>query len=116
MWGNQVKVVTIVVVGLVAATLSSCIPSKEKFVALQTAMQGSPRFAAYEIKDCIAKAGKYPGSEKAALIMNVPKSQGPSAFCKRLANALIDGRLTYEDVKASQRTPTPKVIKILQGR
>lgn len=102
-------------------SLTSCTTLSEgEWNTTQTALQGSPALRAEAINDCVASGQKDSLSEKKhmAAVMNTSVANVPKAFCTRLLNALVSGRITYQDYLNMKR-PTAdrsKMVKILQGR
>lgn len=101
-------------------TLSSCTTTQEtRYNSMATALAGSKGLRNDFVKKCAADKGSISpvSRQQMALLMNVKYSQVDLLFCRRLADAVASGRLTYSDTrKVRQGQMTPKVIKILQGR
>ena len=101
---------------LAAVVMSGCAPTKPQFdVAVET-MKGSKKARDKVTADCIAKFNRK-GVEGAALVLDVPERDAKRVACQRIVAAMTDGRLSYEDLQAMMRgKPTPKIVRVMQGR
>ncbi|MDQ0455479.1 hypothetical protein [Rhizobium paknamense] len=103
--------------GLAAlAMLPGCMTERE-YAAYQTAFEGSPKLRQEAIKRCIAR-GKGKDMKLLSMLANTTPEKTPVVICTRIMNAVVDGKLTYDDYLSIMRyeTPSPKQIKIIQGR
>ncbi|GGF99692.1 hypothetical protein GCM10010924_29930 [Rhizobium wenxiniae] len=100
----------------VVAALSACAPTRAQYDALQTTLEGSPQVRAQAIADCTKRHWSSERTGNLAKLMNVREKQAKSTFCNRLHGGLASGRITYEDVKSVWSTPTPNMIRVMQGR
>jgi hypothetical protein len=102
---------------IVTASLSSCALTKSEYEEMHTVMQGSPALKRDAIRKCIASHFSADLTDYYSKLMNVSKSDVPSAFCNRLHGAIASGRLKYEDVRAIyNNSMSPNLVRIMQGR
>lgn len=116
MWGNQVKVVAIAAVGIMAATLSSCSLSRDEFELLHTTLEGSPKIRADIVKQCEDKTYSKSTIHELSALMNVPEAKTQAVYCRRLNDAIADGRINYADYQSLSNVPSARFIKVMQGR
>ncbi|OWV82554.1 hypothetical protein ATY75_27425 [Rhizobium sp. N122] len=96
--------------------LTACVPTRQDYDTYVTLLQGSSRARNEAIKDCAngfdANARRIFG-----LLTDASDKNAPRVACSRFVNAVISGRATYDDIVDIKRhRPSPKLIKILQGR
>jgi hypothetical protein len=106
-------------VGVALLVLAGCTTSKEEYATVQTALEGSPKLRAMTIADCGKRLEKKPAGQKEILaaLMNVSTQSVPSVFCRRVIHGISQGHITHaEFVAAEHGRPSPKVIRLLQGR
>ncbi len=101
---------------LLAGALSACAPTRAEYDMMHTTLEGSPAIRARVIAECKKDGFSREQIESLAALMNVPERNVKPVFCNRLHGALASGRLTYEDVRSVWGTPTPNLIRIMQGR
>ncbi|MFI0842370.1 hypothetical protein [Mesorhizobium sp. IMUNJ 23232] len=107
-----------ILVGVALFALAGCAVSKEKYEAAQTALDGSPKLRSMAVADCVRKA--HPSKKEMeilAALTNSSEASVKTVVCRRVIAATASGRLSYADYQAFVAgRPTPKIIRILQGR
>ncbi|OQP86515.1 hypothetical protein BTR14_10940 [Rhizobium rhizosphaerae] len=96
--------------------LAGCAPTQQQFLAMQETVRGSAKARQLALESCMKDAR--PGDIKAAaIVIDSSEKAAPRLVCSRLIEALRSGRMTYADlVDLKQGRPTPKLIRIIQGR
>lgn len=112
----RMKKIAIVVVSTLL--LSGCV-TRNNYESVVTALNGSPALRAKQIENCISKR-KYTSPTQRhnlALLMNLPDSAADSTFCRRVVNAMANGRISFREVKGTMHGQlTPNLVRIAQGR
>ncbi|WP_442581442.1 hypothetical protein ACSBOB_05460 [Mesorhizobium sp. ASY16-5R] len=107
-----------ILAGVALLALAGCTMSKEKYEVAQTALDGSPKLRSMVVADCVRKA--HPSKKEMeilAALTNSSVATVKTVVCRRVVAATASGRLSYADYQAFVAgRPTPKVIRILQGR
>jgi hypothetical protein len=107
-----------ILVGVALLALAGCTMSKEKYEVAQTALDGSPKLRSMAVAECVKKAN--PSKREMELMValtNSSMSSVKTVVCRRIFAAMSSGRLSYADYQAFVAgRPTPKVVRILQGR
>ena len=102
------------------ALLSGCAMSQERYMAMKTAFEGSPKLRQKAVAECELHESKMSPKtiRNVALVANTTPDKMPYVICSRLMNGLVSGRLTYEDYRKTitSDVPPPAVIKVMQGR
>ena len=108
-----------ILAGVALLALAGCTMSKERYEAAQTALDGSPKLRSMTIADCSRRLAKKPAWDKEimAALMNVSTKSVASVFCRRVINGISEGRITHAEFTQAERGhPSPKVIRLIQGR
>jgi hypothetical protein len=96
--------------------LAGCAPTEQEYGAIVTALQGSKRLRTEIVSEC-AKNFNSEGRRSAGIILDVADKDAPRLACSRYLNAVVSGRVTYQDMlDVKNRRYTPKLVKIFQGR
>ncbi|MBB2674797.1 UNVERIFIED_ORG: hypothetical protein GGE44_004379 [Rhizobium esperanzae] len=96
--------------------LTACVPTRQDYDAYVTLLQGSSRARNEATKDCVRGFdGK--SSRNLGILTNTSDKDAVRVGCDRFIAAVVSGRATYDDViDIKRQRPTPKIIKIFQGR
>jgi hypothetical protein len=110
-----------VMAAMLAATLvSGCNTVSESDYKLgQAALAESPTAKRYVLQECIAENRKNSAAvqKEVAAFLKVPQSGVAETVCRRVVNAMANGRLTYADYrKIMTNGDNPKLLKIIQGK
>jgi hypothetical protein len=103
---------------LVALSVASCAPSKETFDQRNAAMKADPKLRESVLKDCSSAKYDEQGRKDLAFVAKVPADKVLPVVCRRVLNAAINGKITYDDVAAFYRyhRVTPRMLNSLRGR
>jgi uncharacterized protein YceK len=109
------KVVLILAVTL---ALAGCAPSQERFDAVQTALEGSPKMRSKAVEDCVKRIRwSKKQLEISVALTNSTTATVKTVTCQRVIAAIASKRLDYGDIRDLMAArPTPKLVRVLQGR
>ncbi|MBY5542542.1 hypothetical protein HFO60_21400 [Rhizobium leguminosarum] len=107
---------SILTVLIATGLLTACTPTRQDYDALVTLLQGSSRAKNEAVKECV-RGFDGRTTRNFGLLTNTSDKDAARVGCNRFVAAIASGRATYDDVVDIKRhRPTPKLIKIFQGR
>jgi hypothetical protein len=104
---------------LAASILSGCNTiSESDYKAGKNIVAESPTAKRLIVKDCIEKQRRQAGAKQReiAAFLKIPESRYAETICKRMVNAIANGRLTYADVANSNSMNEDKILRVMQGK
>lgn len=112
------KILTLPSIGILALAISACTMTRDQYENARVASQ-SPAVKAREIQICTANEQRRSATHKANLsaLMGVSVARVPQTYCRRLINAMVAGRISYEDYRNAMKGGNMTgIIRVLQGR
>lgn len=108
----------IVIILATTLVLAGCATEREKYDVVQTALEGSPQLRSKAVTNCVQRMKPTRENlETLAALARTSTSSAKRVVCQRMIAAISSKRMTYADLNAMMRgRPSPKVIRILQGR
>ncbi|WP_191060497.1 hypothetical protein [Geminicoccus harenae] len=98
---------TLLLVGATLAVAGACAPTAgtmnaEQFANARTVLQESPSMRTKAIDDCSAKQALRPEGDRAMVgaLLEVDAQAAPAELCRRIVQAIVDGRLSHDDYVA----------------
>ena len=113
------KILHAAIVAVLSLGLTGCAVSEQEFVQNRNIINKRPDIRAKLRRDCIAdfKNDSMEKREFLAAFTDLKVATLPQTFCRRVEQAYLSGRLTYQDYKdVMHDKPTARLIRILRGK
>jgi hypothetical protein len=98
-------------------TLASCTPTRETFEQRNAEIRSNPELKAKTIRDCIAHKYNDQTIKELSYIAKVPANEVQPIVCRRATEAMLSGKITYEDITSfyNYHRVTPSMLNALRG-